>query len=79
MSRQRLQPDAYEYVRNYYRVPAYVGVRVQGDGEAGVIVKPRVPDQYVHVLFDGKKHAVPVHPKELTYSVAGTGAHSDGR
>jgi hypothetical protein len=62
--------DCYEYVRNYYNVPAYVGVRVTSfDREqlTGVIVAAKSDLHYVHVRFDGKKHAVNVHPLDLEY------------
>ncbi len=58
--------DCYEYVRNYYKVPAYVGrlVRVQGRGD-GVLVNRRTSDQYIYIKFDGEKRADgPFHPTD---------------
>lgn len=72
------QPDCYDYVRRYYGVPAYVGVRVTVSGRAGVLVKPRCADQYVHILFDGdKRMRGPYHPTDgVTYEPVGTKAIS---
>lgn len=63
----RNQADCYEYVRNYYKVPAYVGVRVVMGGLPGVIVAAKTDLHYVHVRFDGRKHADNVHPMDLKY------------
>lgn len=55
----------YSYVRSYYNVPAYVGVRVRAGDRAGVIVKPRRDDQYVYIQFDGEtKASGPFHPTD---------------
>ena len=60
-----MKPDCYEYVRRYYKVPAYVGVRVKVRDREGVLVKSRCPDQYVYVLFDGDKRMTgPFHPTD---------------
>lgn len=69
MRQRRTQPDCYEYVRNYYHVPAYVGVRVKVRDREGVLVAPRCPNQYVYVLFDGDtKMTGPFHPDDhVTY------------
>lgn len=68
-----VKDDPYVYVRNYYNVPAYIGVAVaaKSGGHNGVIVKPKHPDQYVHVLVDGDKHVRNHHPLELTYKPIG--------
>jgi hypothetical protein len=67
--------DRYEYVRNYYGVPAYVGVKVTVNGRTGVIVQPRAADQYVYILFDGDKRMTgPFHPTDVTYQPVGTDA-----
>lgn len=61
----------YEYVRRMYGVDPVIGQRVSsawgGDPSAGVIVRKRHYDQYVHVKFDGSSFDVPVHPLELNY------------
>jgi hypothetical protein len=67
-----IKPDGYDYVRSYYNVPAYVGVRVKVKDREGVIVKPRHGGQYVDVLFDGDKRPTgPYHPNDLAYLVVG--------
>ena len=56
--------DCSTYVRNYYKVPAYVGVRVSVRGRDGTIVRSR-GDQYVYILLDGDKRASgPYHPTD---------------
>ena len=47
--------DCYQYVRNYYHVPAYIGARIQWRDRAGVLVKRSAGHgwQYVDILFDG--------------------------
>ncbi len=64
--------DPYEYVRNYYNVPAFIGMRVRVKEREGVLVKPRCADQYVHILFDGDKRMTgPFHPTDgVTYLLA---------
>ena len=62
MSTRAIVPDCYEYVRRYYSVPAYIGVRVRTNDRDGVLVKSR-GDQYVYILFDGDKRVTgPCHP-----------------
>lgn len=61
--------DCYDYIRRYYDVPAYIGVRVSVEGKSGVLVKARSALHYAHVKFDGAKFSVPCHPSELTYHV----------
>jgi hypothetical protein len=65
----RNQGDCYEYVRNTYGVPAYIGVRVTSDDGkyTGVIVAAKSDLHYVHVRVDGRKHADNFHPKDLKY------------
>ncbi len=66
------KPDCYEYVRNYYGVPAYIGVRVKADGKEGVLVEARSNLHYIHVLLDGEKHTSPCHPTdEIEYLIVG--------
>lgn len=58
-------PDCYDYVRKYYHVPAYIGVRVAIHGRTGVLVKHSPSDQYVYVRFDGDKRVTgPFHPTD---------------
>jgi len=56
--------DCYDYVRRYYNVPAYIGVRVRVGGKEGVIVDAKGSQQYVHIRLDGQKHANPYHPTD---------------
>jgi hypothetical protein len=59
-----VKPDCYQYVRNYYKVPAYVGVRVTVKGRAGRLTNTRV-GHYVYILFDGDKRPTgPFHPTD---------------
>ncbi len=58
------QADCYDYVRRYYGVPAYIGVRVRYKDREGVLVKSR-GDQYVYIRFDGDKRVTgPCHPTD---------------
>ncbi len=60
---------AYEWIKNTYSFQPEIGRRVKHtvtQGE-GVIAKPSSETNYVQVKFDGKKHAMPCHPGELTY------------
>lgn len=68
----RKNTDPYEYVRGYYNVPAFIGMRVRVKDREGVLVKPRSADQYVHILFDGdKRPRGPYHPTDgITYLLA---------
>lgn len=65
------QPDCYDYVRRYYGVPAFIGMRVRRQDRGGVLVKSR-GDQYVYIQFDGDTHVTgPVHPTDgVTYLLA---------
>jgi hypothetical protein len=66
-----------EYVRNYYRVPSEVDVRVVFDGKPGVITG--FTAAYVLVLLDGATESVPVHPTwRMTYLPAATEELSRG-
>lgn len=56
------EPDCYQYVRDNYKVPAYIGVRVTVHGHPGVLVPATEDLHYIHVWFDGASHAVPAHP-----------------
>lgn len=70
MSVRPNQPDCYDYVRRYYGVPAYIGVRVIAGGKPGVIVAAKSDLHYVHIWIDGDKHSNPHHPTyEIQYLV----------
>ena len=61
----RHQGDCYEYARNYYKVPAFIGTRVRIEGREGVLVNHRPGDQYVYILINGeKKSRGPYHPTD---------------
>ena len=62
--------DELQYVRDYYGVPAYRGVRVNVYGKDGVIEKGE--GAYIMVRVDGDRHARPYHPTDgVTYKVEG--------
>lgn len=66
------KPDCYDYVRGYYHVPAYIGVRVKIRDREGVIVRAEGSTQYVHVRFDDGKPGGVYHPTDrITYIVEG--------
>ena len=61
---------AYDYIRRAYGVDPIVGKRVRHaiTGDSGTIAREnRSASHYVHVRFDGQKHAAPCHPTELEY------------
>jgi hypothetical protein len=61
-------PDCYDYVRRYYQVPAYVGVKVKAGDKAGVLVNRSGAGQYVYVKWDGDKRVPgPYHPTDVEY------------
>lgn len=67
----------YAYVRRTYGVDPVIGKRVRftetardGQSTMGTITRRQSYDQYVYVLFDGERHAVPCHPTSLDYSPA---------
>jgi hypothetical protein len=62
--RQPPKPDCYDYVRQYYNVPAYVGVRVTVRGRDGVLVDATHSRHYVHILFDGDHLSAVCHPTD---------------
>lgn len=56
----------FEYVRNWYKVPAKRGLPVTVDGEKGRITSGK--GGYIMVRFDGVKFSVPCHPTwRVTY------------
>lgn len=68
MAKRAAAPDCYDYVRRTYGVPAYVGMRVRLPiGTEGVLVAAKSDLHYIHVRVDGRKHADPVHPQDVTY------------
>jgi len=63
--------DKFQYIRDYYGVPAYRGMRVNVYGKPGVITD--ADGAYICVLLDGAKHAGNYHPTDgVTYLVEGT-------
>lgn len=63
-------PDCYDYVRRYYRVPAYIGMRVRlydsrrDELVEGVLVKA-TSGHYLSILLDGDtKPRGPYHPTD---------------
>jgi hypothetical protein len=59
------RPDCYDYVRNYYGVPAFIGKRVKVNGREGVLARRASGDQYVYITFDGERGAKgPYHPED---------------
>lgn len=72
-----MKADCYDYVRNYYGVPAYVGTRVRmKNGKEGVLVAKRSDLHHVHIRFDGSKFSVPAHPTyEIEYLPVAESAH----
>lgn len=59
--------DPFEYIRNYYRVPAYRGSRVEvehnGKLKQGTITGAH--NQYIKITFDGEKKPAGVfHPTD---------------
>lgn len=69
----------YDYVRRQYGVDPVPGHRVRLEtyppskaGKLGTIARERSPNHYVHVVFDGEKHASPCHPTSLEYLGAPT-------
>lgn len=60
-------PDPFEYIRNYYRVPASRGQRVEvehnGKLKQGTITGAH--NQYIKITFDGEKKPAGVfHPTD---------------
>lgn len=67
------KPDCCAYVRNYYGVPAYVGMRVRVGGREGVIVRAKSDLHYVHIRLDGETRSSVYHPTDgVEYLVAGS-------
>lgn len=64
MTRASQREDCCAYIRNYYGVPAYVGVRVRVRGREGVIVQAKHSQHYVHIRFDGDRKSDIYHPTD---------------
>lgn len=62
--RGRQTPDCCAYIRGYYGVPAYVGVRVKVRGREGVIVAAKHSTRYVHIRLDGDRRSEIYHPTD---------------
>lgn len=60
--------DKFQYIRDYYGVPAYKGIRVNAYGKEGVITG--ADGCYVLIQLDGTKSARPYHPTDgITYKI----------
>ena len=53
-----------DYIRNYYKVPAKKGGRVEYEGKPGTIVGSR--NAYLLIRLDGEKEVGSYHP---TYNI----------
>lgn len=58
--------DPLEYIRNYYKVPAFVGRVVLYKGKRGVVTGASGP--HVKAWFGDSKHDVIVHPMDLHWT-----------
>ena len=68
--------DPLQYVRDYYGVPAYKGMRVSVYGKEGVITGG--DGSYICVRVDGQKHSGNYHPTDgVVYKVEGTTLGAD--
>ena len=64
--------DPLQYVRDYYKVPAYKGVKVTAYGKSGVITGASGP--HVSIRLEGEKSARPYHPTDgIVYNVESGG------
>lgn len=70
--------DGYSYVRRQYGVDPQIGARVRlinegpSTGLEGEIVLPGASSSaHVHVVIDGRKHAVCVHPLNIEFLKGG--------
>lgn len=55
-----------EYIRNFFKVDAQIGMQVDIDGKKGVITAGS--GKFIHVLFEGKEKPERCHPKwKITY------------
>ncbi len=69
--------DGYGYVRRAYGVDPRIGAEVElvdeGDwtGKRGQVVHPgKSTTAYVHVVFEGVRHAMPCHPRSIRITEA---------
>lgn len=70
-----MSADCYDYVRRYYNVPAYVGMRVRvGGKKLGVIVESDgAQRQYIKIQLIGEPRPYLYHPEYgIEYIVEGT-------
>jgi hypothetical protein len=71
-SRSRRPPrvDELQYIRDYYAVPAYRGVKVNAYGKEGVITGG--DGSYVMIRLEGNAFSRPYHPTDgITYKIEG--------
>lgn len=69
-------PDCYDYIRNYYRVPAYIGMRVRAGGREGVLVRATGSTQYLHIKFDDGKSNGVYHPTDGIEYIGVSASHA---
>ena len=71
------QPDGYDYIRRTYGINPKIGQRVRlrnengWSGKEGVVLYPGPSTAHVHVLVDGQKYPVIVHPANVELLVRG--------
>lgn len=59
----------FDYIRNYYGVPAKRGARVEYQGKLGTVTGTSGP--HVTVKLDGSKLSFPYHPTDLRWLEVG--------
>lgn len=66
-----MSENDFQYIRDYYCVPAYKGVQVNAYGKEGIITGAN--GCYVMVRLAGEKIARPYHPTDgMTYKTCGS-------
>lgn len=73
--------DCYDYIRGYYGVPAYIGVRAKlRNGREGVIVAAKHSLHYVHIQLDGDRKSDVYHPTDgIEYLIEPAKAKAEGQ
>lgn len=62
--------DEFQYIRDYYNVPAYKGVRVNAYGKEGVI--EGAEGAYLLIRVEGRTFPDRYHPTDgITYKIEG--------
>jgi hypothetical protein len=67
LRRNEMIYDPFEYIRNYYEVPAKKGKIVSYNGKLGVITG--ASSHTLKVRLEGAKHALTYHPSGLKYDI----------